>query len=371
MISVSALGLACAPVASGASEDPACSGAIVPSLTSAAPNAALNGLFTSYADRSTSQDWSGGDGARSIALPDGRTLWGYGDSLLGPVNPDKTRPGGVGVVPNAFIVQDGDRLSTIYTKSDPPGPAVPVPGQDQKQRWYWLGAGTVAGDMVEIILSQIRRAPDDGGGFGFTGEKQVLARLSLPDLRLVDSTDLPNTVPGLSWSADIQRDGDHTYIYGVRESDGGKSMHIARVNGTSLAGAWEYFTGTGWSATEADTKPVLDDVGAAYGVTKIGRFYTAIMIAPFDPEVYAYFSCSPTGPFTNKTLVYRTPESGEDGTYHDKKIYSYNVDVHDQLGGDGKVVISYSVNKQGGFFDNFKDATVYRPRYADLTFTTP
>ncbi|MBR9980011.1 MAG: hypothetical protein KFF50_03185, partial [Desulfatitalea sp.] len=33
--------------------------------------------------------WSGGDGTLSIPLPDGRTVWLFGDSLLGAVAPDR------------------------------------------------------------------------------------------------------------------------------------------------------------------------------------------------------------------------------------------------------------------------------------------
>lgn len=302
-------------------------------------------------------------------MPDGRSLWTYGDGFLGPVNPDHTRPKDVKVITNSFIVQDGDRLSTIYTHSTPPGAAIPVQGQDPHERWYWPGPGTVGNGEVEILLSQVRRNKGSDG-FGFTGEKQVLARLSLPDLRVIGLTDLPNTVPGLHWTGDILRDRDHTYVYGVREADGAKSMHIARVKGASLTGTWEYFTGSDWSATEADSKPILENVGAAYGVTKIGRLYAAIMVVPFNPEAYAYFSCSPTGPFTNKTLVYRTPESGKDGTYHRDDLYTYNVDTHDQFGAGDRVLISYNVNGKD-FFDNFRDATFYRPRYVDLSFSTP
>ncbi len=368
LTSIFVLLLSCRHTPRATSEDPACAGAKVPSPTSAAPDTTLNDMFNSYADQSTTQDWSGADGGRSIGLPDGRILWTYGDSFLGPVHADHTRPTDAKLVTNTFIVQDGNHLSTIFTHSTPPGAAIPVPGQDPHERWYWPGAGTVGNGAVEIILSQVRRGKAEE--FGFIGEKQSLARLSLPDLRLISVTDLPSRVPRLNWGADILHDGDYTYIYGVQETDSGKNMHIARVRDASLAGAWEYFTGGGWSEAASDSKPVLKDVGAAYGVTKIGRFYTVIMVVPFDPEVYAYFSCTPTGPFTNKTLVYRTPESGKNGIYHRADLYTYNIDVHDQLGAPNKVVITYNVNGKN-FFDTFKNASLYRPRYLDVTFNTP
>ena len=35
--------------------------------------------------------FTGGDGTYSVLLPDGRTVWIFGDTFLGTVNPDLTR----------------------------------------------------------------------------------------------------------------------------------------------------------------------------------------------------------------------------------------------------------------------------------------
>jgi hypothetical protein len=357
--------IACELPAGKVSEDPACSAAKVPALIGAAPYSMLNKLFFSYAENSTAQSWSSGDGGSSIPLPDDRNLWMFGDSILGPLNLDKTYPKSVKVVPNSFIVQEGGRLSMVFPRPNSSDLDISVPGQNSHEEWFWPRTGTVSDDTVEIILGQIRRSGDHDS-FGFTTEKSVLARLSLPDLRVLDLIDLPNTVPELQQGAAILEDGNYKYIYGVYETKSHqKNMIVARVRGTSLRGTWEYFAGGSWSRMATDVRPVMDDVGASYGITKIGRFYTLIMIVPFEPEIYAYFSCSPTGPFANKTPVYRTPESGRDGTYHREDLYSYNVYAHPEFSRNSKVIISYSVNGTG-FPDH--DPTVYRPRWVELTF---
>jgi len=53
----------------------------------AVPDEAFGQLFVRFGD-----GWTGGDGTSSVPLPDGRTLWMFGDTFLGQVNPDRSRP---------------------------------------------------------------------------------------------------------------------------------------------------------------------------------------------------------------------------------------------------------------------------------------
>ena len=58
-----------------------------PSRLGAAPDPRFNRQFTRLGD-----GWTGADGTYSVALPDGRTVWMFGDTFLGRVNPDRSRP---------------------------------------------------------------------------------------------------------------------------------------------------------------------------------------------------------------------------------------------------------------------------------------
>ena len=54
--------------------------------------------------------WTGGDGTYSVSLPDGRTAWSFGDSFLGMVSPDGTRPSTARFVKNTIVLQSGSYL---------------------------------------------------------------------------------------------------------------------------------------------------------------------------------------------------------------------------------------------------------------------
>ncbi|MGH8883700.1 MAG: DUF4185 domain-containing protein [Egibacteraceae bacterium] len=354
-----------------------CPGVNAPRLAGAQPSPQLNSQFTAYGNRSTNSDWSGADGTYSVRLPDGRMLWSFGDTILGPVNADGSRTNGVKWVKNSFVVQRGAQLSTIYTDSDPPTGVVNPPG-DPEQRWYWPVGMTVSDSTLNVVYVQIRQAP---GNFGFNGEKNVLVRLSLPDFRVLSTSDVPSGKPHLHYGAWIQRDGGYTYVYGVEDIPGGsgqltrKYMHIARVQGTDLRGSWEFYTNPGWSADAAKSARVLEGVANGYSVTKLDRVYMLLThdsTTGFSDKIVALFSCTPTGPFVGKTVVYQTPESGQSGSYHDPDIYTYNARVHPGLSSsDGRrVVVSYNVNSFAGIpGDVYKDVSIYRPRFVDLDFS--
>ena len=89
----------------------------------------------------------------------------------------------------------------------------------------------------------------------------------------------------------------------------------------------------------------------------------------FSSHMVAYFSTSPTGPFTNKTPLYTTPETGAFGSYGNPNVITYNAHVHPELSTANRLVISYNVNSLdstiGG--DLYRDVSIYRPRFIDVT----
>ena len=57
--------------------------------------------------------WAGGDQAVSVALPDGRTLWIFADTISGERAPDGGYAAGWTMRHNSFVVQDGGCLTAI------------------------------------------------------------------------------------------------------------------------------------------------------------------------------------------------------------------------------------------------------------------
>jgi hypothetical protein len=325
---------------------------------------AADAVVNHYGD--TSGQWSGADSTYSTALPNGRELFAFSDTLIGKVNPDGTRPKDTPFVNNSFVVADRSGLHTVIggTADDPKANATP----SDPNAWYWSGDPTTSGRWLEVPYLEFHRTGT--GVFDFAWKDNVLGRFDADTLRLVDTTPLPSSAD-IEWGSYTLQDNGWTYVYGVEDLGADKYMHVARVRGTDLRGTWQYFTGSGWSSAEADSTRLMDGIANEYSVSRFGTGYVLITHDTSEflgPHIYAYFSCSPAGPFVNKTLVYTTPETGATGSYGNGNVWTYNAHAHPELSRGNQLLISYNVNSFN-FDDIFDDVTIYRPRFVVATFT--
>ncbi|MER6944424.1 DUF4185 domain-containing protein [Nonomuraea sp. NPDC000554] len=340
--------------------------ACAPAVKGAAVDARLTGLFTNYGnDNSRTDDWTGADGTYSLKLPSGKELWIFSDTFLGQVNADGSRPpvveeGGTTVfLNNSFAVEQDGRLATIHDGTQEQPKAV-MPPRDQNH-WYWAGDATLAGGVVEVTYQEYERYGT--GAWDWRWHKNVVARFVPGRLNQPISVhDLPSG-HGVSWASATLKDGGYTYVYGVEDLGSPKYMHLARVKGQSLLGQWEFMKADGtWSPDEADSARMMSGVANEYSVTKVGNGYVLIThdtSEVLSPRIVAYTSCSPTGPFTGKQLVYTTPETGGN-------IFTYNAHAHPDVSGNG-LVVSYNVNSFVNT-DHYRDVSIYRPRFIDVSF---
>jgi hypothetical protein len=72
-------------------------------------------------------------------------------------------------------------------------------------------------------------------------------------------------------------------------------------------------------------------------------------------DIVTYVATSPTGPWTKRTVVYSTPETGQG------KLVVYNPKGHVEFTLDGEFLISYCINSLAP--DEVVDADKYRPRF--------
>lgn len=369
-LTIAAAVLAAVPAAVIATAGPATAAPLASACTPPAPtitasaDRAADAVVNQYGD--TSGAWSGADSTYSTALPGGRELFSFSDTLIGPVNADGSRPADTPFVNNSFVVADRNGLHTVIggTPADPKSVVAP----SDPNAWYWSGDPTVSGSNLEIPYLQFHRT--GSGVFDFAWQRTVLARFDARTLQLRDVTPLPSAT-GVEWASYTLRDRGFTYVYGVEDLGSVKYMHIARVRGSDLRRPWQFWTGSGWSSDEADSVRVLDGVANEYSVSRFGRGYVLITqdtTELLSPHIVAYFSCSPTGPFVNKAAVYTTPETGSSGSYANPNVYTYNAHAHPELSHGNQLLISYNVNSFD-INDIFADVTIYRPRFVVATFS--
>ena len=336
---------------------------MAPSDGAASPPATdpLQDAFAAYGN--TGEGWTGGDGAYSVPLPDGRTAWLFSDTFLGPVNPDGSRPSWAPLVRNSIVVEDAGAFSTRVGSDALGRPRAIVDTPDQTS-WYWMGDGTVQDGELRIVVFHFVAVP---GPLLFQQIGVALARFSLPDLTLRGVTQLPQAfLPGegggpVSYGSAILERGDYDYVYGVEDLRSEKYLHVARTPHGDLNAAWEYWTGSAWSSLPVASARLLSGVANELSVSAFGgRFVLVAQDHAIGRDILAYDAPAPWGPFSNGRVVYTTPETGGN-------IVTYNAKAHPGRGPPGTLLIGYNVNS-ASFGDLFADVTIYRPRFVDVPF---
>ncbi|QEU90504.1 NucA/NucB deoxyribonuclease domain-containing protein [Streptomyces kanamyceticus] len=349
--------------------------------TSAAPEK----TFLNYA-KNTPDGWTGGDSTFSAKLPDGRILWLFSDTFLGPLNSNGTRPTSAQLVNSTFVVQDGDKMTTLRggTKTKPEGLMKPA----ADKHWYWLGDGQLHKEgnttYLQVIFQEYYKFGP--GNWDFKHKANFVATFSLDDLGTAHGHEplyiepVPST-PGVGWGSALLPAGlsgdRYTYIYGVDDAPLNKKMRIARVEGTDLTGKWEYYNpgAGGWMRSEKQAANVHTGIANEYSVTPWNGGFMAVSQTSkegFSGQIKASVSCSPHGPFQLETDVYRMPEPGPWGSYANPNVISYNAHVHRTKlpDGLGPYTLSYNVNSMDNRVnpnaDHYSDPSIYKPRF--ITF---
>ncbi|MGI5352513.1 hypothetical protein ACQEU8_30635 [Streptomyces sp. CA-250714] len=361
-------------------------------------------------DNARFDDWTGGDGTRSVRLPDGRTLWLSADTFLdqvyGAVNgPRSRKPNPVWVRNSALVTDRGGRFERTLLGGTDTRPTALFPGTataDGREAWRWPVQAVVeprrpgsAEKVVRVLLWQ-REAGQPPWIFGVPRASEV-ATLSLPDLKLEGVTPIHRPR-----QADIERRvlygtsavtrGGWTFVFGADEgSVSGKASraHVARVPRGRLAdaAAWQFWAGSpraggeggGWQDEPAKSEPIL--VGktvqrGATGTYSVVRHRDSWLLLTMDAgapdgggvtDIVSYWSCTPTGPWRGPGRVAKPPlPEGAPGA----GAVPYNPQWHAEFSrrSGRELLVSYDVNvlRDSGAAIH-RDVAYYRPRFLRLT----
>lgn len=304
-----------------------------------------NLLFTRYGN-----GWTGADATYSIGLPDGRVLWLFGDTFLGKVHADRSRPGS-SFIRNSAVIQTGDELITLFQGSTDNPRAFISPSNPSE--WYWPLDGTIHNGQLQLMLGRLGSS-GSGGMWDFAYVGFDLAIYSLPDLQLQSLTQVISD-PEISYGSAVLEDENYLYIYGISTQFLSKKAHVARVPDGDIAGTWEFYNGTSWTP-QISNYAIAEGVSDQFSMLKAeNTYYLVTHEIVFGEEIFIMESSSPVGPWTNKRTLYCTPEAGGD-------IFTYNSFVHPELAENGELRISYNINSFD-FSDLFDNADLYRPKF--------
>jgi len=364
------------------------------------------------------EGWTGADAVQTISLEDGRILWLFGDTLIGPVQNNK-HASGSRMVNNSIAISlssasgfadapPADRIRFIWGdptgSGDPsawikpglPGPESILSSNDRASpdTWYWpTGDGIVLPDQNDrkrlvLFLSKIKRREGDYGAWGFIGAGGSVVIIDNfrqdPSLWVAHTYDNPYAVEAChadpsnnrfetSWGMALVngREFEHAqsgylYIYGIREiTSARKEMILARspVGTPERFESWEFFTrDKTWSPRIQDAYPLADNMVNEFSVDRIiaGNKNVFVMIhsdAAFKNQILLRTALRPEGPWSEPVLIYTATEA-----LNCKGCFAYAAKSHLCLSGPGELLVSYVINSSD-FNILVNNTDIYRPRF--------
>ncbi|WP_427889567.1 discoidin domain-containing protein [Kribbella sp. GL6] len=309
----------------------------------------------------------GGDGMGS-ATPGSRTAFIFSDTRIGTVDPDTLTYRQTGFVNNSSAVLVGNR-------PDPARTTFVLGENGAFGSGFWMNDGIAIGDT----LYATGFAPDSDWNAARVDLIAVPLAGGVPDYTAVRRTE----DVGL-----LVRDGTYivmfgvgimpgpdgfVYVYGYRNTlaGGQKDLVCARVRREQFAdiASWRFWSGTSWSpditVSVQDAAVLHADVSTELSVTPIpGGRYLLVYLRNVNSTGLEYaIGSSPIGPFGPGVRFYNCPEPYVYEAQTAGGTYCYNAKAHPSLSEDGRLLISYNVNRLGA---DPLTTEIYRPRFVWL-----
>lgn len=350
--------------------------------------------------------WTGGDGAGTVLLPDGRVLWIFGDTWIGQVKEGAHVPGAAMVnittalhkvdIANPLPANESDVEFGWNRNGENGKPAswlVPDPQVfPEAGSWFWpTGGGFVDqptdgdGPLVVFLWNVARTKKDQGiwsfrtAGNGFVSinnwrkpfSEWELKQFQIPHARVASEGEKKLEMTwGQAALAYVDETGNKWHlVYGLRTQPGDfAKLIVARVPSGKVTdfAAWEFLgENEVWVKDPEKAVSRCDGMVSEFSIESMkidGKSkYVLVHSELFlGKHVLIRTADSPFGPWTKPVKIFEVPELKKNKTY-----FTYAAKGHAMLSRPDHLLITYVVNAQD-FGAMFRDAEIYRPRFIEV-----
>ncbi|HYK33658.1 MAG TPA: DUF5005 domain-containing protein [Streptosporangiaceae bacterium] len=358
--------------------------------SAATADTSWDNLFTDYGDNSGA--WSGGDGAQSLLLPDGKTMWFFGDTYLGAINADYTRPPlSTGLAHNSAVLQNGSTLGPTFAQPRGSGynfqadySWVSPPAAYPASQFELLNGDQVMDNGVVYKFMQLADRNLHPQGFAYKLVGTVIESFTYdasnghltPSAGTAFEVKDSATSDPVIWGAALLVSGGYVYIYGVQPYNSG-SLYLARAPVGSLAdtSAWTYYDaspscspGSGaWASGSAQATALMTGASEGFSVTDVNGTFVLLSNDPTSSapmDAVAHYANCPTG-FSAASPSYTVFQPSSPFGY-----LTYEYRIVPQFSDGSNVLVSYSTDTlrqdESCMAENYYNARIYRPRFLDI-----
>jgi len=321
--------------------------------------------------------WTGADGAYSVPLSEGVTLWLFGDTWVGDVR--SGRHENATLVNNSLALQSGrtpspEGMAFFFGEGagGQPGPFFLPP---DRRGWYWPCGGACTGAGLFLFMMHIERTAA-GDPFGFRQVGTALVRVDNPAdpprLWRMTQRRVPHSVfsgsERVAFGSAVLREGGVTYVYGTRDWRGRRHAILARVEGGDVAdfGAWRFYDSGAWREKLRPGRGLFAGVASEYSVSyqpSLKKYIAVTTDQGLSGKVVARLAERPWGPWEKPFVLYRCPEFSAE-----RQVVTYAAKAHPELALRPDELIFTYVASSLDFWALARDASLYRPLFVRVRF---
>ena len=313
--------------------------------------------------------WLAGDATISLLLPDGKTLWLFGDSFIGEKSGEfSIDASNSSFINNCAILKDDTSLTAYYGGTiDNPSSLIPGEGNDI----FWPEHATIENDTIKILAVRVIYEDNNTAGFNFRTGTTHLAQFTYPEMEHISTQEVDFIADStIRFGAHILERNDYTYIFGVKDTtadDMTWSIPVLARYENSISEPWEFYAGSGnWSYNYEDLRTIGDrPMSESFFVyEKNDKFYLIMHEIWTVGELYILEADNITGPFNRdltggvENLFCIIPPHGSN--------FTYNLFAHPQFQNQDSILISFNVNTSN-FSSIYTDTKNYRARFLWLS----
>lgn len=332
------------------------------SVKSATPDVALTKLFHE------NPRWCGADGACSVSLDEGSTVWLFGDTfvrkdkliLLNVKHDPKTDSASSFAFINntAAVLKLTNGSMKFHWRESQNAPAALMSPKTPSMSYYWPGDGFVLDEKLfianKVIVPSVAKK---AGDFGFEWKSDDLTVVSnpgqLPTAWQWNTVALPeHNKTALMGTACLLKD-DYAYFYmSLQKFAVGTNVHptgVSRIPKNALLSMdmskFEFWNGQKWVSDIAQSSVIIEDGASEMTVTELNGepYLVATYMAPMSADICMRFSKKPEGPWSDPIKIFECPE-------HQIKVLGrrtavYSAKAHPELSRHkDEIVVTYCSN---------------------------
>jgi hypothetical protein len=322
--------------------------------------ASINTKWTNIFDRKQQpRGWIMGDGGASLALPDGRELFMWADTMIGTVSASGAVDPFWSFVHNSLTTTDssgGNFTTYISGAAGSESAYIPnVPARPKNQRWPY--SGVVSGNSVSLMANEWTPDPAGFNGLSYTGNVWVI-KLDLPSLTINSTTQIISQDSAIEWGSFIYDDDPtYTYVFGHQNlANNARQTFVYRVAKGQLDAPRQYRVGQGsWTSDRSLAVPLIQK--ELQSVTFIDGEFRGLFIDALSSTIGQAHAATLDGTWSVLPApVYTIPEATN------PKLLEYMPRIHPNLSSNNGVVMSYSVDAWA-FQDTLTYSANYRPEF--------